>query len=270
MAIWPWEDPNDPNIRYRENLDLQEGEVYLRKFVEEFAKKLENVNKKDLEARGVLSYDATTNTAVVRLNGRTVSYGLSIGNVRIANNRMVINQEDIWFDLIGSTYCSTNGGTWYPDNPGLLIGTVQILYVPKDVAQTYYNTASRPDMMEPMYEVFIESGIDAASEWLSAAIATEFGVNPHLGLVILMIQVYIAARQSYNDMYLDNLLDAIEGCGTGQFVCIKTVTMYQPSLGYYSYIPVISIHTGTTFKDEYPTTGRFEFGVYRYWKTYII
>ena len=116
--IWPWEDANNPDVRYRENLDLEDGENYLRKIVLEYAVRFDRKAKQDnLESKGILVYNSATQIATVTLNGRVVNYGVSLGNARIVNNRMVVGRDAFWYDIIGSRVNSdVLGSTAYLDH----------------------------------------------------------------------------------------------------------------------------------------------------------
>jgi len=143
MLIWPWEDENDPDIRYRENLDLGDEDAYLRKIVVEYAKQLNlKVDNKKLEKDGVLTYNNETGIATVVLNGRRVLYGPSLGNAVIKNNRMIVNAEKVWYDLIGRIYGDINsipeGGTWTPGKYTLELGVYTFrskTYIPYELAR---------------------------------------------------------------------------------------------------------------------------------------
>lgn len=105
MTVWWWENKDDPDIRYRENLDLTEGEAYLQKIVAEYANEFDlQVTDKNVEKKGILSYDSATGIATVKLNGSSAQYAPSLGNAVIKNNRLVVNARNVWVDLIGNVY----------------------------------------------------------------------------------------------------------------------------------------------------------------------
>ena len=72
-------------FRFRLNLDIQDGEVYLRNYIE-------NLD-------GDIQWDETTNTASVNLDGSTYEIQLGEHGSKIVNDRMVLEQ-DILEDLL--------------------------------------------------------------------------------------------------------------------------------------------------------------------------
>ncbi|HBC96728.1 MAG TPA: hypothetical protein DC034_08050, partial [Clostridium sp.] len=92
--IWPWEDESDPDVRYREDLDLESNEGYLKKLLIEYGTDIgKKYTEKTLKNENVLEYMDQYKVAIVHMNSRSEFYGHLYRNGVIKNNRMVVDKE---------------------------------------------------------------------------------------------------------------------------------------------------------------------------------
>ena len=138
--IWPWEDESDPDVRYREDLDLESNEGYLKKLLIEYGTDIgKKYTEKTLKNENVLEYMDQYKVAIVHMNSRSEFYGHLYRNGVIKNNRMVVDKEELWYDLIGEKYDCEEGGTWTTSTvPNPLAFIYKQIYIPKEIADHLY------------------------------------------------------------------------------------------------------------------------------------
>ena len=182
-----WGDSNDPDVRYNRNLDLGKGEVYLRKEILRTVQRNDFLITSDtLETRGILTWDANSRVATVKLNGRTAQFSQVIGNARIVNERMVVTRESLWHAFVGNIYNYPEGGTWVPRVPHP-VGVVADIYMPKKDAEKVYQSMMKVDLIEYCIKYVVNYGFastvvyyaNAAGipAWLAEVVLTMVFVN---------------------------------------------------------------------------------------------
>lgn len=96
--------------RYRSNQNITKDEAYLRKLVLDVVKKLDNVvNNDNFDEKGYLTFNTSTGVATVSINKVVHRYGISLGNARIINSRMVVNEKTVTEELLKG-----QRGRYYP------------------------------------------------------------------------------------------------------------------------------------------------------------
>lgn len=147
-------------FRYSFDLDLNAGEAYLRKLIEE-----ENL-KEGIEAAIDSNSDGTTATVTITsaVGKRSKQYILGQGSIRKVNDRLVINQTNFQNDLTNYFYKSWTGGLQIPTTPTIngtgnldlivtgMVTKINNSYVPS-AAVNYYKAALKQDCLPEKYNV---------------------------------------------------------------------------------------------------------------------
>ncbi|WP_324822214.1 peptidoglycan DD-metalloendopeptidase family protein [Sinanaerobacter sp. ZZT-01] len=258
-AIWPWEDANDPDIRYRENKDLNTSQAYLRKLIVEYGREVNKaITHKNIVKKGVISYNAADGITTIKLNGRTKKYGVSLGNAKIKNNRMVVDREQVWYDLIGNVYHYPEGGTWYAEKTDYISGGVwQVIYMPKDIANDLYRLTGDEPIPQMLYDRGKEAmvGIEtkAFAEFLSANYGIEISAS-NVGVFAAALVFLYDFSKAYDR---NKFFNAIEQCNKNEFVRISCFLIPYQGITY-------SYTNAREIKDVYRSTGVFKAGYFEF------
>ncbi|QHI72491.1 hypothetical protein [Aminipila terrae] len=257
--IWPWEDKNDPDIRYRENKDVNIDQAYLRKLIVEYGREIDKtITHKNIEKNGIITYDAKSGITTVKLNGRSKRYGVSLGNAQIKNNRMIVNREQVWYDLIGKTYHSPDGGTWYADKTSPIFGGVwQCVYLPKDIANDLYLITEGTHIEKVLYDKAAgawDAGTAAALSGFCTWVYTEYGVTISVARASFLAGAIVCCYDLSKAWERDCFREAVMQCGDNEFVRISFIITDGGIVNTYRITKEI--------KDVYRYQGTFKPGYY--------
>ena len=107
------------------------------------------------------------------------------------------------------------GGTWKPTSPPPSGGIVEQIYMPKDVAQGYYNVISNPTSLNTIAKDTAQYGAGVAA----GLVATALGVSTFVAGAV--VAVYMLGVDLGNHANLQALLDRISACPANGFVVIE-------------------------------------------------
>ena len=145
---------------------------------------------------------------------------------------------------------TAQGGTWTPDIIPMTSGIFKKVYMPKSIAQEYYNVVSDEDLLKYAARLGAELGISLAVPALAAYV----GISPVaagavMGVVIIGYEVNSAAQKK-------ELLDKVRNCPDNGFVVIEYWRVKQLTG---NQILIVIQHSNATSVDP---GGSFKAGVY--------